>query len=108
MSILLEKNSALTQTRSSAKVHKIEFPRLSTAIHKSLSIFNIKMKKDNIKNFINEIYSTPLRKTYPTNKIVYNHFDEIWSIDLADFSDYKISNNRRFRYKFIIVDSFSK
>ena len=44
-------------------------------------------KKDLIKIFIDEIYSTPPKKIYPTNKITYNYIDEIWSIDLADFSD---------------------
>ena len=66
------------------------------------------MKKDLTKIFIDEIYSTPPRKNYPTNKIIYNHIDEIWSIDLADFSDYKTSNNKGFRYIFIIIDNFSK
>ena len=47
-------------------------------------------------------------KNYATNKIVYNNIDEIWSIDLADFLDYKTSNNKRFRYIFIIIDNFSK
>ena len=58
--------------------------------------------------FIVEIYSSPPKKNYPTNKIVYNHIDEIWSIDLADMIDYKISNNKNYRYIFIIVDNFSK
>ena len=66
------------------------------------------MKKDLTKIFIDEIYSKPPRRNYPTNKIVYNHIDEIWSIDLADMIDYKISNNKGFRYIFIIVDNFSK
>ena len=66
------------------------------------------MKKDLTKTFINEFYSTPPRKNYPTNKIIYNHIDEIWSIDLADFSDYKTSNNKGYRYIFIIIDNFSK
>ena len=66
------------------------------------------MKKDIIKIFINEIYSSPPKKNYPTNKIVYNHTDEFLSIDLADFLDYKISNNKGFRYIFIIIDKFSK
>ena len=44
-------------------------------------------KKNNTKTFIDEIYSTPPRKNHPTNKIVYNYVDEIWSIDSADFSD---------------------
>ena len=54
------------------------------------------MKKDLTKIFIDEIYNTPPRKIYPTNKIVYNHIDEIWSIDLADMIDYKTSNNKGF------------
>ena len=66
------------------------------------------MKKDLTKIFIDEIYSKPPRKNYPTNKLIYNHLDEIWSIDLADMIDYKISNNKGFRYIFIIVDNFSK
>ena len=47
-------------------------------------------------------------KSYATNKIFYNHFDEIWNFNLADFSDYKISNNKRFRYIIVIIDNFSK
>ena len=39
---------------------------------------------------------------------MYNHIDEIWSIDLANFLHYKISNNKGFRYIFIIIDNFSK
>ena len=66
------------------------------------------ISKDLIKIFVDEIYSKPPRKNYPTNKIVYNHIDEIWSIDLADMIDYKISNNKGFRYIFIIIDNFSK
>ena len=66
------------------------------------------MKKDLTKIFIDEIYSKPPKKNYPTNKIIYNHVDEIWSIDLADMVDYKISNNKGFRYIFIIIDNFSK
>ena len=65
-------------------------------------------KKDNIKIFIEEIFSKPPIKNYPTNKIVYNHIDEIWSIDLADMIDYKISNNKVFRYVFVIIDNYSK
>ena len=66
------------------------------------------IKKDLTKIFIDEIYSKPPRKNYPTNKIVYNFVDEIWLIDLADFSDYKTSNNKGFRYIFIVIDNFSK
>ena len=62
------------------------------------------MKKDLTKIFNNEVYSTPARKNCPTNKLVYNHIDDIWSIDLADFSDYKTSNKKIYRYSFIIFD----
>ena len=66
------------------------------------------VKRDLTKIFIDEIYSSPPRKNYPTNKIIYNHIDEIWSIDLADMIDYKVSNNKGYRYIFIIIDNFSK
>ena len=65
-------------------------------------------KKDNIKTFIDEIYNKPPMRNYPINKIVYNHIDEIWSIDLADIIDYKNSNNKGFRYIFVLIDNFSK
>ena len=65
------------------------------------------MKRDLTKIFIDEIYSKPPKKNYPTNKVIYNHIDEIWSIDLADMIDYKISNNKGFRYIFIVIDNFS-
>ena len=66
------------------------------------------VKKDLTKIFIDEIYSKPPKENYETNKIIYNHIDEIWSIDLADFSDYKTSNNKGFWYIFIIIDKYSK
>ena len=66
------------------------------------------VKKDLTKIFIDEIYSSPPKKNYPTNKIVYNHIDEIWSIDLTDMIDYKISNNKGYRYIFVIIDNYSK
>ena len=66
------------------------------------------VKKYSTRIFNDEIYSTPPKRNYPTNKILYNHFDETWSIDLADMIDYKISNNKGFRYIFVIIDNYSK
>ena len=39
-----------------------------------------------------------LEKTFHRKKLIYNHIDEIWSIDLADVSDYKSSDIKGFRY----------
>ena len=64
--------------------------------------------KGNTKTFIKKIYSTPPKKNDKTNKIKYNHIDEIWNIDLADMIDYKTSNNKGFWYIFVIIDSYSK
>ena len=64
--------------------------------------------KDLIKSFVDEIYSKPPSRNYPTNKIVYNHINDIWSIHLADMIDYKISKNKEFRYIFVIIDNYSK
>ena len=47
-------------------------------------------------------------KNYETTKLVYNHIDDIWSIDLVDMVNYKNSNNQGFRYIFLIIDNFSK
>ena len=65
-------------------------------------------KKDINKIFIDEVYSNTPTKKYPSNKIMYFHIDEIWSIDLADMVDYKISNHKGFRYIFIIIDNLTK
>ena len=65
-------------------------------------------KRDLIKYFFIERYSKHPKKHYETNKKIYNHIDEIWSIVFADFSDYKTSNKKGFRNIFIIVDNFSK
>ena len=66
------------------------------------------IKKDLTKIFLDEIYSKPPMRNYSTNKIVYTYVAELWSIDLADMIDYKSSNNKGYRYIFIMVDNFSK
>ena len=60
-----------------------------------------------MKIIVHENFKAP-KRNYPTNKIVYNHIDEIWSIDLDDKIDYKISNNKGIRYIFVILDNYSK
>ena len=66
------------------------------------------INKDLIKIFVDEIYSKPPMTNYPTYRIVYNHIDEIWSVDLADMIGYKITNNKVFRYLFVIIDNYNK
>ena len=63
------------------------------------------MKRDSTEIFFGDINSKSPLRNYPTNKIVCYHIDEIWSSDLADFSDYKSSSNKRFRYIFVIIDN---
>ena len=64
-------------------------------------------KIDLMRIFFDEIYSKALLRNYPTNKIKSNHFDEIWSIHLADIIEYKTSKNKGYRYIFVITDIFS-
>ena len=66
------------------------------------------LKKDKDETFFDENFSTPPKRNYPTVKIIYIHIDEVWSLDLVDMIDYRISNNKGFRYIFIIIDNFSK
>ena len=66
------------------------------------------MKKNIKQIFVDALYSEPSKK-YPTKKIVYNqNIVEIWNIDLADMSDYKVSNKEAFMYTFFILDKFSE
>ena len=66
------------------------------------------MTQKNIKIFINEIYSKPPKKNYPTNKTDVYFFDDIWSLDILDLKDYGPENNRGYRYVLVTIDNFSK
>ena len=66
------------------------------------------MTQKNIKSFINEIYSKPPKKYYPTNKTDVYHIDDIWSLDILDLKDYGSENNRGYRYVLVTIDNFSK
>ena len=66
------------------------------------------MTQKNIKIFINEIYSKPPKKYYPTNKTNVYHIDDIRSLDILDLKDYGTNNNRGYRYVLVIIDNFSK
>ena len=66
------------------------------------------MTQKNIKIFINEIYSKPPKKYYPTNKTNVYHIDDIWSLDILDLKDYGPENNRGYRYVLVVIDNFSK
>ena len=66
------------------------------------------MTQKNIKIFINEIYSKPPKKYYPTNKTDVYHIDDTWSLDILDLKDYGPENNRGYRYVLVTIDNFSK
>ena len=66
------------------------------------------MSQKNIKIFINEIYSKPPKKYYPTNKTDVYHIDDIWSLDILDLKDYGPENNRGYRYVLVTIDNFNK
>ena len=66
------------------------------------------MTQKNIKIFINEIYSKPPKKYYPTNKTDVYFIDDIWSLDILDLKDYGPENNRGYRYVLVVIDNFSK
>ena len=57
---------------------------------------------------MNEIYSKPAKKNYPTNKTDIYHIDDIWSLDILGLKDYGPENNRNYSYVLVIIDNFSK
>ena len=66
--------------------------------------------KDLTKIFVHEIYSSPPKNNYPTNKnkTIIKSFDDTWSSDLLDMNDYGIKNNKGYRYNLVVIDNFSK
>ena len=66
------------------------------------------MRQKNIKIFIDEIYSKPPKKNYPTSKTDVYHIDDVWSSDILDLKDYGPKNNRGYRYILVVIDNFSK
>ena len=66
------------------------------------------MTQKSIKLFINEVYSKPPKKNYPTNKTDVYYIDESWSLDILDLEDYGPENNRGYRYVLGTIDNFSK
>ena len=52
------------------------------------------MSQKSIKIFVNEVYSKPPKKNYPTNKTDVYHIDDIWSLDILDLKDYGPEDNR--------------
>ena len=60
------------------------------------------------KIFIDEIYSKPPMRNYPTNKTKIKSIDDIWSSDLLDMNDYGIKNNKGYRFILVVIDNFSK
>ena len=61
-----------------------------------------------MKIFIDEIYSKPPKKNYPTNKTLIKSIDDTWSSDLLDMNDYGPKNNKGYRYILVVIDNFSK
>ena len=55
------------------------------------------MKRDLTKLFIDEIYSKPPLRNYPTNTTKIKSIDDTWSSDLLDMNDYGIKNNKGYR-----------
>ena len=66
------------------------------------------MTQKDIKIFINEIFSKPPKKYYPTNMTDVYHIDDSGSLDILDLKDYGPENNRGYRYVLVVIDNFSK
>ena len=65
------------------------------------------INKDITKIFIDEIYSSPPKNKYPTNKRIIKSIDDICSSDLLDMNDYGIKNNKGYRCILVVIDNFS-
>ena len=66
------------------------------------------MTQKNLKNFFNELYSKPPKRSYATNKTDLYHIDDNWSLDILDLKYHRPDYNKGYRYVLVIIDNFSK
>ena len=66
------------------------------------------MKRKLTEVFIDEVYSKPPMKNYPTEKALIKSIDYTWSSDLLDMKNYVIKNNKGYRYTLVVIDNFCK
>ena len=66
------------------------------------------MRKDLTKILIDEVYSKPPKKNFPTNKTIIKSIEDSWSSDLLDMNDYGPKNKRVYRYILVVIDNLSK
>ena len=67
------------------------------------------VKKHDVQSFPDQMYSTPPKKKWQkTNEIVYNHFDDFWSIDFLDMLVFWFLNYKGYRHFLVAFDKFSK
>ena len=65
------------------------------------------MTQKSIKIILNEIYSKPPNRNYPTNETDVYPIDQIWSLDTLDLKGYNFEINIGYRYVLVIIDNFS-
>ena len=58
--------------------------------------------------FVDEICSKALKNENCTNKTVFHHIDDTFSLDILDVKDYGAENNRDNSYVLVATDNFSK
>ena len=66
------------------------------------------MTQENIKIFIEEVYSKPPKKNYTTNETDVYLIDDTWSLDVVDLNDHDPEKNRGHRYVLVFKDTVSK
>ena len=66
------------------------------------------MKKVLTKMFIDDVYSKPPKKNYPSKKTIIKSIDDTWSSDSLDMNDYGHKNNKGYRYILVVIDNCSK
>ena len=65
------------------------------------------IKKVLPKIFIDEIYSSPPKINYTTNKSKIKSIEDTWSSDLLDMNDYGNKKIKSYRYILEVIDNFS-
>ena len=58
-------------------------------------------------NILSREIHKPMRKIYQTRRVLLNHIDEVWGVDLVELQDWSDKNDG-YRYILNVIDTFSK
>ena len=109
--MLLGKNKDDCDRNMVKEIDNIPYKERPWGTYAIKEIINTKQKlglgEENHNKILSEELHKSKRKNYPTRKIIVNHIDEIFAVDLVEMQKFA-KLNKGYRYLLTCIDIFSK